>query len=215
MTKVKICGLSEEQHATLAAAAGADFIGMIFAPGRRQVSIEKASQLVKAVKNVKSSLITVGVFVNSSFDEINRIADRCRLDWVQLSGDESWEFCQKIERPLVKAIHVIATSNTEDIVHELKKGHDLFYDKEIVCLLDSKIDNYYGGTGQTFDWQIAKTAAERFPVLVAGGLTPDNVRLVIDEVNPWGVDVSSGIESNGQKDVDKITAFIEEVKKET
>ncbi len=213
MTRIKICGLTEVQHAVSASTSGADFIGMVFAPSKRQISADKASQIVKAAKKISPDIVTVGVFVNSSADEINRIAEKCKLDRVQLSGDESWEFCRKIERPLIKAIHVRANSKTEDIIQVMKKGLEVVIGKELVYLLDSKIGDNYGGTGQTFDWQIARAAARKFPVFIAGGLTPDNVRLVIEEVRPWGVDVSSGVESDGTKDTGKITAFIEEVKK--
>ena len=96
----------------------------------------------------------------------------------------------------------------------MERGFVQLQGYELTCLLDSKVGSNYGGTEQSLDWHIAKAVAERFPVLVAGELTPDNVRYVITEVRPWGVDVSSGVESNGHKDMKKISAFIEEVKKE-
>ncbi len=212
MTKIKICGLSEVQHTLAAAEAGADFLGLVFVPSRRQVSAEKALRLIEAVRALKSSQVVVGVFVNSVADEVNRIADYCHLDWVQLSGDETWHYCQQIERPIIKTIHVSNTKTPEEIVSEIAIGYQLLPRRDFVCLLDSKVENTYGGTGQAFDWQLAREVSARFPVLIAGGLNPTNVGQMIREIQPWGVDVSSGVETNGQKDTAKIKAFIQAVR---
>ena len=211
MTKIKICGLSEVQHALAAAEAGADFLGLVFAPSRRQVSAEKALQVVEAVRALKPSQVVVGVFVNSAADEVNRIADYCHLDWVQLSGDETWHYCQQIERPIIKTVHVSNTRTSEEISSEIAIGHQLLPQKDFVCLLDSRVADTYGGTGQAFDWQLAREVSATFPVLIAGGLNPTNVGQMIREIQPWGVDISSGVETNGQKDTAKIKAFIQVV----
>ena len=212
MTRIKICGLSEIQHVVAAAEAGADFLGLVFAPSRRQVSAAKALQLVKAVCHLKPHPAVVGVFVNSAADEVNRIADYCHLDRVQLSGDENWDYCQKIERPIIKVVHVLNTSTPDEIVSEIATGYQLLSQQDFIFLLDSKVGNIYGGTGQTFDWQLARKVSARFPVLIAGGLTPTNVSRLVKETKPWGVDVSSGLETNGQKDTAKIVAFIKAVR---
>ncbi len=213
MTRVKICGLTEVRHIEAAARAGADFIGLVFAPSRRQVPVEKASQLAEAARGVRPSLSVVGVFVNSTADEVNRIADHCRLDWVQLSGDETWQYCKQIERPIIKAIHVSTTGATSDITTEISMGYQLLLYQKLVCLLDSKRGDTYGGTGQTFDWTLAREVVAKFPVIIAGGLNPANVMRLVSKVHPWGVDVSSGVETKGKKDAAKITSFIETVKK--
>jgi phosphoribosylanthranilate isomerase len=209
VTKIKICGLSEMQHALAAAEAGADFLGLVFALSRRQVSIEKALPIAKEIHALSPQPIVVGVFVNSTAEEVNRTADRCNLDWVQLSGDETWDYCQQIERPIIKTIHISSTKTIEEIISEIAMGYRLLTRQDFVCLIDSKVGEAYGGTGQAFDWKLAKEISARFSVIIAGGLTPTNVSRLVEEVQPWGVDVSSGVETNGQKDIAKIRTFVQ------
>ncbi len=211
MTKVKICGLSEIKHTLVAAEAGADFLGIVFAPSRRQVSPEKALQLTEAIHNLKNRPAVVGIFVNSTAQEVNHIADYCRLDWVQLSGGESWQYCLKIKKPVIKVIHIAKEQEIENVIAEIERGYSL-RKEELICLLDTQALDAYGGTGQVFNWQLAEEVSARFPVMVAGGLTPANVGKLVKKVQPWGVDVSSGVESNGKKDVSKIRTFIQTVR---
>ena len=213
MTRIKICGLSEIEHALAASEAGADFLGLVFAPSRRQVSPEKALMLTEAILDLPHRPALVGVFANAPAEEVNRIATYCHLDWVQLSGEESWQYCQEIERPIIKALHVTPNMKSREIIAEIESGIKLCRKKDPLFLLDTHASGAYGGTGQTFNWQLAQEISARFPVIVAGGLNPDNVGTLVSEARPWGVDVSSGVESDGRKDISKIRAFIASVRK--
>ncbi len=213
MTRVKICGITETPHALAAAQAGADFIGMVFAPSKRQVCIEKARNIATTVKRLKARPQVVGVFVNMPPSEVNYVAEYCGLDWVQLSGNEPWEYLKDIEKQVIKAIRVRNQQDSEDIIAEIITGRQLL-GQSFICLLDCHVEGSYGGTGQTFDWQLARQISPRFPVIIAGGLSPQNVAEAIHLVKPWGVDVSSGVETKGVKDVSKIEKFIQKVRME-
>jgi phosphoribosylanthranilate isomerase len=212
MTRIKICGIREEVHALAAVEAGADFIGFVFAPTRRQVSPAKAREIVDTVKKSSSAIKPVGVFVDTPASEVNRIADFCGLDWVQLSGNESWEYCRQIARPVIKAIR-IGQQRPEDINTELTVGLKTLSPQRFIILLDSQVEGKYGGTGITFNWRLAQQVAKEFPVIIAGGLNPENVAQAIEIATPWGVDVSSGVETDGTRDIAKIKAFIEAVRR--
>jgi phosphoribosylanthranilate isomerase len=214
VTRVKICGITETIHALAAVEAGADLIGLIFAPSKRLVDVEVAKEIVTSVKGQKElnkraeqEIITVGVFVNTPATEVNRVAEYCNLDRVQLSGDEPWDYLRAIERPVIKAVRVRRNQRSEDVLAELAPGEQL-RGADLIYLLDCHIAGSYGGSGHAFDWNVAQDAAERFPVIIAGGLSAENVGEAIRIAAPWGVDVSSGIESEGIKDISKIKAFI-------
>jgi len=211
VTRVKICGIREVETGLAASQAGAHYLGLVFAPSRRQVSLEEALPVVEAVRGLKHHPAIVGVFVNAPAPEVNYIAGCCQLDRVQLSGDETWRYCKQIERPLIKVIHVSAGTRAEQVLHRIQMGYRFRPESELVCLLDTGNGGAYGGTGQPFSWQLAREISARFPVMVAGGLTPANVGQLIREVKPWGVDVSTGVETAGKKDISRIRAFIEAV----
>jgi len=213
MTRVKICGIKQKAHALAVIEAGGDFIGLVFAPSQRQVTPAQAGKIVSAVKSHSHTIEVVGVFVNMPAQEVNMIATSCNLDWVQLSGDEPWEYCHQITKPLIKAVRIRQGQRPEQICATLATGEQMLSSQRHLYLLDSQVKGRYGGTGTTFDWNLARQAAERFPVIIAGGLTPENVADAIETVAPWGVDVSSGVEVGGVKDIGKIRAFIEAVRR--
>ncbi len=201
MTRIKICGIKSAERAVAAARAGADFIGLVFAPSRRQVSAAQAQKIVAALKADNARVEVVGVFVNTPAPTVNRIAGDCSLDWVQLSGDESWVYCWELARPVIKVVR----PGTDPPEH-------LLNGRQHILLLDADVPGRRGGTGLTFGWGLAAPMARRFPVILAGGLTPENVAGAIRTVRPWGVDVSSGVETNGVKDMNKIEKFIKAVR---
>jgi len=211
-TRIKICGIRDKTHALAAVEAGADFIGLVFAPSQRQVSPAKACEITSAVKKSSNATKVVGVFVNAPSSQVNELADFCALDWVQLSGDESWEYCREVVRPVIKAIRIDQQS-PEELYAELSAGSKLLPAQEFITILDSRVEGKYGGTGESFDWKLVQQVTKRFPVIIAGGLDPENVARLIERVAPWGVDVSSGVETGGVKDIAKIKAFIEAVRK--
>lgn len=212
MTRVKICGITEESHALAAVGAGADFIGLVFAPSSRRITPAKAYEIASAVKKNSNTTKVVGIFVNAPQSMVNKVADFCGLDWIQLSGDESWEYCRDVIKPIIKAIPVEQQS-PEEIYAKLSAGSKLLSTQRFITLLDSQANGKYGGTGLTFDWEIAQQVARRFPVIIAGGLNSENVAQAIELVAPWGVDVSSGVEVDGIKSPAKIRAFIEAVRR--
>ncbi len=217
MTLVKICGIRDVSHARAAAAFGADFVGMVFAPSQRQVTIGEAKRIAQGLGKgapqpipattvgVEEALagrrpLLVGVFADQDAATINAIAEECSLDIVQLSGSEPWEMCELITRPVFKCMKVRPGESAEEILANVRAG--------AIVLLDPHVAGTYGGTGVTLDWNVAADVARQTPVVLAGGLTPSNVAEAIRKVRPWAVDVSSGVESDGNKDVDKIRAFI-------
>jgi len=183
-------------------------MGLVFAPSKRQVTPDEARRIAEAVRKADATIEIVGVFVNTPSSEVNQTADFCGLDRVQLSGDESWEYCRKISRPIIKAFRV-GRQRSEEICAELTAGAKVLSPKRFIALLDSQVKGKYGGTGMRFNWRIAQQVVQRFPTIIAGGLEPDNIAEAIKTVAPWGVDVSSGVEVRGVKDLAKIRAFIE------
>ena len=213
MTRVKICGIRNKTHALAAVEAGADFIGLVLAPSPRQVTLAQVQKITSAIKEYSRTIQVVGIFVNMPAALVNKSAHYCNLDWVQLSGDEPWDYCQQIEKPIIKVIRIKPGQEPQQICQCLAMGAKLLANQRHIYLLDSRAKDKYGGTGIAFDWSLAKQSARQFPVIIAGGLTPENAGEVIKMIAPWGVDVSSGVEVNGTKDTGKIRAFIEAVRR--
>jgi phosphoribosylanthranilate isomerase len=233
--------------ALAAAAAGADFIGLIFAPSKRQVTVAAAAEIVRAVREARprpagwamgrfparataegcedaprdtrqwlegwSALLRraasqggpliVGVFVDASVDEMNEAAEAAGLDLIQLHGQsEGWDVASTLCRPAVSVVHMEPQMSADQVCAQLRAG------PPAAVLLDSK----GGGTGKTFDWGIGAEAQGRAPFILAGGLTPDNVAAAVRQVRPWCVDVSSGVETDGMKDHEKIRDYVRNAK---
>lgn len=234
MTRVKICGLREPEHARVAIDAGADMLGILFAASPRRATVEQARAL-RGVVGPRIELfeadtatfdtaidqagrpLLVGVFARQSADEINRIVAAVDLDVVQLSGGEHPALVARITRPVIRVHHVDAGSTVELLTARVAQR------PATVAALETK-SAQGGGSGRTFDWSIAAAVARDHRIMLGGGLNPDNVAAAVVAVRPWAVDVSSGVESEtrmhgesetcengergGVKDPDKIRDFI-------
>ena len=150
--------------------------------------------------------LTVGVFAGQDLEAVNAIADECGLDLVQLSGGESWHDCLRIARQVIRVVHVEQGAAAGDVLGRIEAG------TAVACMLDTASEASYGGSGRTMDWALALEVASRLPIVLAGGLTPENVGEAVRSVAPWGVDVSSGVEVGGRKDARKIRAFVRAAK---
>ena len=232
--RVKICGVTAPEHVEAAADAGAAFIGLVFAErSRRHVTVEQAKKLQAALPARRSPApatlpltgsglwftrcadaldallargrpLTVGVFANQPVALMNSIAEAADLDLIQLSGDERWDLCLQLRRPSIKALRAgSGCPCARDLLRAAEAG------TASLCLLDAEAPGEYGGTGQMADWDVAADLTASLPLMLAGGLTPANVGDAIRAVNPWAVDVSSGVERDGVKDVALIGDFIQ------
>lgn len=201
MTRVKICGITNSDDALMAVDAGADALGFVFyEKSPRHVTPEHAAEIIASLPPFVQA---VGLFVNAPIDVVNATVDQCGIDIVQLHGDETPEYCAQVRRRVIKAFRVKDVSSLDPIANYLVAGH----------LLDAYSPKEYGGTGLTFNWDVAKLAKQYGPVILAGGLTPENVRQAVEEVAPYAVDVSSGVErAPGVKDEAMVREFIRQSK---
>ncbi|MGE7693024.1 phosphoribosylanthranilate isomerase [Lysinibacillus sp. NPDC094177] len=201
MTKVKICGLKEQQHVQAAVEAGADAIGFVFAPSKRRVTVEQAQQLAK---HVPDGVLKIGVFVNPSAEELRTAVEEVPLDYVQYHGGESPEFIRQQGYPAIKALSVRGAGDVQ-----MATNYDVEY-----YLFDAPGTDFKGGSGHKFDWTLLEMVGiPREKLILAGGLQAENIEEAVLLVSPLMVDVSSGVETDGVKDIAKINAFIQAVKK--
>ena len=210
MTRLKICGLRDVDSTLVAAEAGADFLGFNFVPGvRRQLPVERARDIIIDYRRRRggSGPRLVGIFADQPLDEVNSTVEHCGLDLAQLCGDETPEYWGGLSVPVIKQIRVREPDSLEDAISETLRRVDEVIVRGHMALLDRHEAGSLGGTGRTFDWGVAAHVAGRHELLLAGGLTPQNVGLAVETVAPWGVDVSSGVETGGVKDAGKIAAF--------
>ena len=199
--KVKICGMTQLKDALFAVEQGVDAVGFIFyKKSPRAVTMKTVREIITKLPPLVD---TVGVFVNESAERLNKIADYCGLDLVQLHGEESPAFCRKIHRRVIKAFRVKDLQSIKQLEKFPVSGF----------LLDTFSDDLHGGTGKTFDWNLALPAKKMGPVILAGGLTPRNILQAVRQVRPYGVDVCSGVEkSSGIKDLEKVRAFLKNIR---
>lgn len=191
MTKVKICGLSTKEAVEAACQTGADYIGFVFAKSKRQVSLEQARDLRQYVSGKTK---VVGVFVSPSLAQLQEAITAVPLDLVQIHGDVDEDWFEELSVPSIRAIQV----TKESVTYTTKADYILF-------------DAPVAGSGQTFDWEQLKKQHVPQPYFIAGGLTVENVEAVKKHFSAYALDVSSGVETDGKKDVNKIKAFIERV----
>lgn len=200
-TRVKICGITHPQDAMTAVEYGADAIGLVFyTPSPRNVSIEQAAEIVAHLPPFVSK---IGLFVNADPVFIHSVVKHVALDGLQFHGDETAAECEQINMPYYKAIRVKNDTNLLQYASQYARANAL--------LLDAYSEAAVGGTGQVFDWSLIPANMGK-PIILAGGLNPQNVTAAIQQVNPYAVDVSGGVEaSKGIKDATKIAAFMQAV----
>jgi phosphoribosylanthranilate isomerase len=196
-TRLKICGITNETDAIMVSELGADAIGFVFVESKRKINPEKAKKIIKILPPF---ITTVGIFMNMELDEVKKTTEYAFLDAVQLHGNESPEYCEKVNRKVIKGI-LVTENDTKETLIEKMQGYSVS-----AFILDPG-----KGSGKTFNWDIAREIEK--PLIIAGGLTPENVKQVIRDLHPYGVDVSTGVEKDyGKKDREKVKRFIEEVR---
>ncbi len=198
MTKVKICGLTEADIARDAAMAGADAIGLVFYDkSPRNVDVHRAQEIIEELPPFVNR---VGLFVNANPSFVDEVLCEVPLDTLQFHGDEGVLDCTQYQMPFIKSLRVKPETNVVQVAEQFSSASAI--------LLDSYNPSTYGGTGEAFDWSLACVDIS-LPIILAGGLNEENVSMAINQVNPYAVDTSSGVESApGVKDIDKIIAFI-------
>lgn len=200
--RIKICGMTRRADLEMAAALGVDAVGFVFAQSPRRITPEAARGLADVLPPFVSR---VGVFVDADPDTVQHTAAVCNLDWIQLHGRESPEYCAALGLNILKAIRV----RDRDSIACMKP----YQGRVAGFVLDTYVKGTVGGTGKSFDWRLVEQAKEYGPVILAGGLTPEDVQEAIRVARPYGVDVSSGVETApGIKDHDKMRRFVEQVR---
>ena len=201
MTKIKICGIKTATDALAAMEAGANLIGFNFYPkSPRYIDVGMCRNITSVMRKY-AHITLVGVFVNASVAEIYATMETCNLSLAQLHGDETPEIMQSLNGKAFKAFRGVPSTLDGLARHDVPG-----------FLVDASVKGAYGGTGVTADWKSAAELAKKYPLLLAGGLTPENVADAVQQVKPWGVDVASGVESApGEKDASKMKAFVKAI----
>jgi len=202
-TRIKMCGITSVADMQLAVSAGADAIGLVFyPPSPRCVSVEQAAEILKAMPAFVTS---VALFVNPEPAFVQTVIEQTQVDLLQFHGDESPAFCQQFDRPYIKAVRMQAETDLQALATAYASAQGL--------LVDTYKKGVPGGTGESFNWQwLPEPDTLSLPLILAGGLNPENIRQAIDTVRPWAVDVSGGIEASpGKKSQQKVVEFVKAV----
>ncbi|AMR01711.1 MULTISPECIES: phosphoribosylanthranilate isomerase [Bacillus] len=199
--KVKICGITDMETAKRACEYGADALGFVFAESKRKITPKRAEEIIQ---ELPANVLKIGVFVNESVEVIQKIADECGLTHVQLHGDEDNYQIRRLNIPSIKSLGVTSESDMKNA-----QGYETDY-----ILFDSPKEKFHGGNGKTFSWELLGYMPKelREKTILAGGLNALNIEEAIQTVRPYMVDVSSGVETEGKKDVEKIKQFIKKAK---
>ena len=200
MTKVKICGLKRREDILAVNKLRPDYVGFVFAKSKRQIDKYAAKELIY---NLDKSIKTVGVFLNHPHETVKEINEYCGLDIIQLHGDESQQYCGLFRKDVWKAFRIKDKNSLRNLDSYNTHGY----------LLDTYVKGEYGGTGEVFNWDIASKASQERFIILAGGLSNENIEEAIRTANPTVVDVSSGVETDGYKDYYKMKKFIEKVRR--
>lgn len=205
-TKLKICGITNLEDARFASGMMVDYLGFIFyEKSPRYVEPAKAGAIINWIEGPEA----VGVFVNQPLDDVNSIAKETGLDIIQLHGSESPEYCELVEKPIIKVIHVENDATRES----LSAAVEPYLPVVDYFMFDSKVGEQWGGTGQVFDWSLVKGIIDDKPFFLSGGLKTENIREAIKTVRPFAVDISSSLEEKpGLKDFDKMEVFDDEMR---
>lgn len=204
--KIKICGITNLADARFIAGAQADYLGFIFYEGSsRYIDPAKAGAIINWIDGPQK----VGVFVNQPLDDVNMVARQTGVDLVQLHGNESPEYCALVEKPIIKVIHVTQEATSESLHREVKR----FVPLVDYFIFDTKVNDKWGGSGQSFEWKLLQEMDSNIPFFLSGGINIKNVDQATQIVQPYGVDVCSGLEEEaGRKDFDKVEAFMNKIK---
>ncbi len=208
-TEIKVCGITNLADARFVAGAQIDYMGFIFYEGSpRYIEPAKAGAMINWIEGPQK----VGVFVNQPLDNVNMIARQTGVDLVQLHGNESVEYCALVEKPVVKALHVKKEKTAVELQNEVQD----FQPQVEFLLFDTGSNEQWGGTGKTFDWSLLNEISPDIPFFLSGGLNAGNIQAAYQTVQPYAVDICSGLEREpGRKDFDKIEQLMEHIKFKT
>ena len=215
MAKFKICGLRDLENTVLASNCGAEMLGFVFVSGvRREISLPAARKIMVDYRELVGSNASalVGLFANQSVNFVNRVIDTCGLDYAQLCGDEPPEYWDNVNSDVIRQVKIPIGRDFEATTRKAKEEIETVLENGAIPILDRMETGHLGGTGKSFNWGIAANIPKGSKFILAGGLTPSNVAEAISIANPWMVDVSTGVETEGDKDPYKIKCFSNAIK---